>query len=118
MLEGVDARVHFIEYRPEVEGARTSGLLRPNAFARLRRIRIGEKEAVRVEDFGDSEALLKRRSYFATEARQLIKKGISPAEEGWGGWLGRYQSVLRQTYMEIHDLIVAKHRSCAADRSR
>jgi hypothetical protein len=37
MLEGTDARVHFIDYTAEVEEARSRGELRPNSFARFRR---------------------------------------------------------------------------------
>src|SRR6266852_2679920 len=50
MLEGVDARVHFIEYTTEMEEARARGELRTNAFARLRRVLINEEPVVRVED--------------------------------------------------------------------
>ena len=38
MLEGVDARVHYIGYTPEMESARVRGELRPNAFVRLRKV--------------------------------------------------------------------------------
>jgi hypothetical protein len=101
MLEGVDARVHFIEYTTEMEEARARGELRTNAFARLRRVLIDEEPAVRVEDLGDSEKLLRRRDHFESKARQMLKNGILPFEDGWGGWLGRYQSALKKVAMDL-----------------
>lgn len=118
MLEGVDARVHFIEYTNEMEEARARGELRTNAFARLRRIFIDEEPIVQVEDLGDSEALLKRTDHFASKAQQLLKNGVLPAEDGWGGWLGRYQSTLRQAAVDVqfpektHDEDRSRSRSC------
>jgi hypothetical protein len=38
MLEGTDAKVHFIEYTPEMEMLRADGGLRTNSFLRLRRL--------------------------------------------------------------------------------
>ena len=102
MLEGVDARVHFIEYTTEMEEARSRGELRTNAFARLRRILVDQEPVVQVEDLGDSEALLKRPDHFENKAQQLLKNGILPAEDGWGGWLGRYQSALKQAAVDVH----------------
>jgi hypothetical protein len=36
MLEGMDAQVHFVYYRPEIEAARSRSGLRANSFVRLR----------------------------------------------------------------------------------
>src|SRR5579875_113971 len=101
MLEGVDARVHFIEYTREMEEARARGELRPNNFVRLRRIVIHEESTLEIEDLGDSAALLKNRRYFRNQARELLKRGILPNEDGWGGWLGQYQAALKQAAMEL-----------------
>jgi type IV secretory pathway VirD2 relaxase len=101
MLEGVDARVHFIEYTTEMEEARARGELRTNAFARLRRVLIDEEPVVQVEDLGDSEALLKRPDHFENKVQQLLKNGFLPDEDGWGGWLGRYQSTLKQAAVDV-----------------
>jgi type IV secretory pathway VirD2 relaxase len=37
LLESTDARVHYVYYTPEIEEARSRGMLRTNSFARLRR---------------------------------------------------------------------------------
>ena len=112
MLEGVDARVHFIEYTPEMEEARARGELRTNAFARLHRVMAGQEPAVRVEDLGDSEALLKNRRHFEKKAQGQLRRGVVPDEDGWGGWLGRYQIALKQAATEI------EHPPQARDRTR
>jgi hypothetical protein len=49
---------------------------------------------VHVQDFGDSEKVLKNRALLGENARALLKRGLIPSEEGWGGWLGRYQAAL------------------------
>jgi hypothetical protein len=101
MLEGVDARVHYIEYTPEIEEARSRGELKRNAFARLRRIFADEETTLEVEDFGDSDSLLKKRAHFEGKAQELVRNGTLPNEQGWGGWLGRYQRALKKAAMEI-----------------
>jgi type IV secretory pathway VirD2 relaxase len=101
MLEGVDARVHYIEYTREMEEARARGDLRTNTFVRLRRILVDGESRLKVEDLGNSEALLKNRRYFRNQAQQFLKRGILPREDGWGGWLGRYQGALKQAAVGI-----------------
>lgn len=101
MLEGTDARVHFIHYTPEIETARSRGQLRTNSFVRFRRIIADEDAVVQAEDLGDSEPILDNRRFLRSKAETLLKKGILPTEDGWGGWLGRYQSALRTAATEL-----------------
>jgi type IV secretory pathway VirD2 relaxase len=101
MLEGTDARVHFIHYTPEIEAARSRGQLRTNSFVRFRRIFVDEEAIVQAEDLGDSDAILDNRRFLGTKAEISVKKGILPSDDGWGGWLGRYQSALRKAAMEV-----------------
>jgi type IV secretory pathway VirD2 relaxase len=101
MLEGVDACVHYIECTPEIEEARGRGELKRNAFVRLRRIFVDQESQLEVEDFGNSDSLLKKRAHFEAKARELVRNGILPIEQGWGGWLGQYQRALKQAAMEI-----------------
>jgi type IV secretory pathway VirD2 relaxase len=104
MLEGVDARVHYIEYTPEMEEARGRGELKRNAFVRLRKILIDEEPTLEVEDLGDSDSLLRKHSHFESKARELLRNGIRPNEQGWGGWLGQYQRALKKAGMEVEHL--------------
>ena len=101
MLEGTDACIHHISYTPEIEEARNRGQLRTNSFVRLRRYMLGGRPSIETEDMGDAESILRNRRHLGETARQLVKRGIVLGESGWGGWLGRYQAVLRQTVLEL-----------------
>jgi hypothetical protein len=102
MLEGTDAKVYLVNYTPEMEMARSRGELRTNSFVRLRK-RFAGRALIDVEDLGDAEELLSNPRHFDTAARQLLTKGIMPAEDGWAGWLGRYQAALSKAASEIEE---------------
>ena len=118
MLEGTDARVHYIQYSPEMEMARSQGGLRTNSFVRLRRIfGITGEPMVDVQEAGDSEKLLGSRSHFEAEAQKLIKRGIIPTDDGWGGWLGKYQTNLCEATSRASQMQdMARERDLKRDR--
>lgn len=95
MLEGTDARVHYHYYTPEMEAARNRGSLRTNSFIRLRKLFTEGRPALEIDDMGDSEAILSNRRHLRETAQRLIRRGILPKEDGWKGWLGRYQKAVR-----------------------
>ena len=101
MLEGTDVKVHLIHHTPEMEDARRRGGLRTNSFIRLRKLFIDGRPALEVNDLGDSESILKNRAHLEGTAQQFIKRGIIPTEDGWGGWLGRYQAALRECALRL-----------------
>jgi len=101
MLEGTDAKVHFIQYTSEMEEARSRGELRTNSFVRMRRL--SANAILEVSDLGDAEKLLKNSQCLGEAARELFKRGITPTEDGWGGWLGRYQTALREITSEMEE---------------
>ena len=105
MLEGTDAKVHYIHYTPEMEEARSRGELRTNSFVRLRKLPVDRALMLDVNDLGDAERLLNNPRHLGETARQLLKRGIMPTEDGWGGWLGRYQSALQEKAVETQDRI-------------
>jgi type IV secretory pathway VirD2 relaxase len=118
MLEGTDAKVHFIHYTPEMDDARSRGELRVNSFIHLRK----RSSAARLEvtDLGDAEKLLTDARRLSVAARDLgfdLKRGIAPTEDGWGGWLGRYQAAIRETIREIEELHAPEQKR-VRDRSR
>jgi hypothetical protein len=96
LIEGTDAKVHLVYYSPALEDARSRGQLRPNSFLRLRKQFENGRPVVDVDDLGDAEEILRNRLYLEATVRPLVKRGIIPAEDGWGGWLGRYQTALAQ----------------------
>ena len=103
MLEGTDAKVYFINYNREMEDARSRGQLRTNSFARLRMLPLDGTPTLDVADLGDAEKLLTNARHLGEKARELLKRGIMPAEAGWGGWLGKYQAALCKTAREIEE---------------
>jgi type IV secretory pathway VirD2 relaxase len=101
MLEGTDAKVHLIYYTPEMEEARSRGELRTNSFVRLCKLFVGGQPTLDIHDFGDAEQAVKNRGLLGERASALLKRGIVPTEDGWGGWLGRFQASLASTAGEI-----------------
>jgi hypothetical protein len=84
-----------------MERLRAEGGMRTNSFVRLSRVFSDGQPELDVNDLGDSENVLKNRALLAENARALLKRGVSPTEDGWGGWLGRYQSALPSAAAEI-----------------
>jgi hypothetical protein len=101
MLEGTDAKVHFIQYTSEMEEARSRGQIRTNSFLRLRKL--SAAAILDVSDLGDAEKLLKNPQHLRETAHELLRRGAIPTEDGWGGRLGRYQTALRETILEIEE---------------
>jgi hypothetical protein len=101
MLEGTDAKVHFIYYTPEMEEARSRGGLPTNSFVRLQKLPFTGRSALDIRDLGDAEKLLENRHLLRETARSLLKRGVIPTEDGWGGWLGKYQAALASAANEI-----------------
>ena len=121
MLEGTDAKVHFIYYTPEMDQARSRGGLRTNYFVRLQKLSIAGRSTLDIRDLGDAEKLLNNRHLLEENVHELVKRGAIPTEDGWGGWLGKYQAALASAANEIgrnRDLRSAPSVLRRRDRSR
>jgi hypothetical protein len=94
MLEGMDARVHYLYYTPEMEAARNHGGLQTNAFVRLRKVFSDGHPALEIDEFGDAESILRNKLHHRATAQRLIRCGITPKDDRWNGWLGRHQKAL------------------------
>lgn len=101
MLEGTDGRVHYIYYTPEMETARSQGGLRTNSFVRIRKRFAEGHPMLEIDELGDSESILRNKRYLRETAQRLIKRGIVLQEDGWNGWLGRYQNALCDAAMTL-----------------
>jgi hypothetical protein len=104
MLEGTDAKVHCIYHTPQMAEARGRGGLRANRFVRLRKLFENGRPRLEIDEIGHSEKILSNRHYQEETARRLMQSGTAPDEDGWSGWLGRYQSALRKTAIELGDV--------------
>lgn len=111
MLEGVDARIHFVPYTHELELARSCHQLRPGSFVALYKRFESGRPVVDVNDRGDAEALLNNEQYFADTAKRLLRRGVIGGES-WDGWLGRYQNALRAALQQ------RKHRDIRGEIGR
>jgi type IV secretory pathway VirD2 relaxase len=94
MLEGTDGQVYHIYRTPEMEEVRSRRGLQTNSFLRLRKFSTVRGPLVEIKDMGDSEAVLRNKAHFRETARQMMQRGVIPQDDGWNGWLGRYQKAL------------------------
>lgn len=91
MLEATTGRVFYIPYTPEMEKVRSQGGLKTNSFARLRKRFDGGLRRIEIEDYGPAEAVLQNRRLLRKKAQEVRQHGTEPSDDGWEGWLGRYQ---------------------------
>jgi len=94
MLEGTDGRVHYVYYTPDMEAARSRGGLRTNSFVRLRKLFSEGRPMLKFDELGDSESILRNQRFLKETVQRLMRRGIVPQEDGWNGWLGRYQKAV------------------------
>jgi hypothetical protein len=120
MLEGTDGRVHYIYYMPEMDAARNRGGLRTNSFIRLRKLFSEGRPRLEIEELGDSESIFRNQRYLRETALRLIRRGITPQEDGGNGWLGRYQKALAEaaTILEGQRVTKRAERDRARDHDR
>jgi hypothetical protein len=118
MLEGTDARVHYLYYTPEMDAARNRGSLRTNSFIRLRKSFTEGRQALEIDDMGDSETILRNKRHLRETAQRLVRRGILPKEDGWNGWLGRYQRALNAVAATLESQRSAKERDKKRDLGR
>ena len=118
ILEGTDARVHYVYYTPEIEAARNRGGLRTNSFVQLRKSTAESRPALEIDDMGDSEAMLRNNRKLRELGQRLIRRGIIPEDDGWSGWLGRYQKALRDAVTTLETPSVTKRPERDKNRDR
>ena len=96
LLESTAAKVYYIPYTREMEERRSLGGLSTNSFVRLRKLSGDGRLRIEIEDFGYAEAILTNRGLLREKLEVLRRQGAHPTDDGWGGWLGRYQKALCQ----------------------
>jgi hypothetical protein len=95
LIEGTDAKVHFIYHTDAIEEARGQGKLAVGNFVRIEKQFANKKPTLHLADFGNANALLQNSSYFYREAQLLSRRSIRDVQTAWGGWLGQYQTKLQ-----------------------
>lgn len=100
LLEGTDAKVHYLYHDKAIDEARRAGKMQPGSFVEIeRRFAEGEdgrkRAQIVVTDKGNAEALLTNQKHLAKEAlRGAIKQPELPKPGNFGGWLGRYHQAV------------------------
>jgi hypothetical protein len=94
LLESTAAKVYYIPFTREMEERRSLGGLSTNSFVRLRKLSGDGRLRIEIEDFGYVDAILTNRGLLREKLEALRRQGVSPTDDGWGGWLGRYQKAL------------------------
>jgi hypothetical protein len=112
LIEGTDAKVHFIYQEDGIDAARHQGLMRVNSFVRLHKSFRGGRIKLMVEDLGEAEKLLDNKPYLRSCAQRLIKRRVLVDEvRRWGGWLGRFQAALHAEIKRLDmEATTARHR--------
>jgi hypothetical protein len=101
MLESIDARVYAINHTRRMQEMRNAGGLRVNQFVRFHKVLAAGRPRIEVDELGSAESILEDRGYLRQTVQQLARKGITPVEEGWAGWLGRYQQAVVRASDEL-----------------
>ena len=109
MLEGTDGQVYYVHRTPEMEELRSRRGLQTNSFIRLRKLSTVRGPLVEIRDMGDSEAILRNKAHLRETARQMMKRGVIPQNDGWNGWLGRYQKALREAAFTLQRQQMKEH---------
>ena len=76
--------------------------------------------SLKIDELGDSESILRNTGYLREAAQRLIRRGVVLQEDGWSGWLGRYQKALGEAATTIDGERPAKEkrRDRGKDHSR
>jgi Protein of unknown function (DUF3363) len=112
MLESTDAKVYAIKHTRRMQEMRNAGRLQVNSFVRLRTVVAAGRSRVEIEELGTTESILENRGYLRETVQRLSRKGITPREDGWSGWLGRYQRALTRAAKDL----AAEERDIDVDR--
>src|SRR5437588_3392020 len=73
LIEGTDAKVHFIYHEEGIDAARHQGSMRVNSFVSLRKSLNNGVVKLMVDDLGDAEKILSDKHYMRSRAQRLIK---------------------------------------------
>jgi hypothetical protein len=98
LVEGIDAKIHFIYHTPEIDAARAAGRLKPNHFVLLQKKFVNTRPSLLIEDLGEADKILRNRFVLRLAAGRLIRDGkfADFQQTAWGGWLGKYHNEVRR----------------------
>ena len=96
ILEGTDARVHFIRHTPAMEQMRQEGGLKPNSFVSMERVGSSEADLLlKITDHGDAQAYLSSTA-MKESANRLIQQNVLSSNGNIVRWPTRTDQVKSQ----------------------
>lgn len=107
LLEGTDAKLHYLYHDDSIQRARAAGQLKTGHFVELERRFVegpdGRKRAQTiVADKGHADALLSDQKHLAQVAiRDTLRMQTLPTESNLGGWLGRYHAAVAKKASDL-----------------
>jgi len=107
LLEGTDAKVHYLYHDRAIDEARRAGKMQPGAYVEIERSYVagedGRKRAqIVVTDKGSAEALLTNQKHLSREAlRSAVRQPELPQPSNLGGWLGRYHQAVAHRAQQL-----------------
>jgi type IV secretory pathway VirD2 relaxase len=107
LLEGTDAKLHYLYHDDSIQRARAAGQLKTGHFVELERRFVegpdGRKRAQTiVADKGHADALLSDQKHLAQVAiRDTLRMQALPTESNLGGWLGRYHAAVAKKARDL-----------------
>ena len=92
--------------------------MKTNSFIRLRKLSTVRGPVLEIQDMGDAGALLRDTRHLREIGQPLIRGGLIPRDDGWDGWLGRYQRALRDavTILKTPSVTKSPERDKSGDR--
>jgi Protein of unknown function (DUF3363) len=109
LLEGTDAKIHYLPHNGSIEEARQKGELKPNSFVTLKRTMINGRVSHRLHSHESADSLLSDRTFLGSRAAQALRQAshsgtpLPDANAGpvYAGWLGKYRAALNQHIEEL-----------------
>lgn len=106
LVEGTDAKVHYLYHDESIHQARQQGQMQPGSFVELERRVVGGGASKRAQtvviDRGNADTLLANLQHFKAEAiRSSTRRPTLPEPGSLGGWLGRYRSAVAKAAADL-----------------
>jgi hypothetical protein len=100
LFEGTDAKIHLIYHDDTISDERDAGHLRPGHFVTLRKQFVDKRPQLIIEDHGDADEALTNNKLLKQTAKWRVHQGLVEEPQGWGGWLGKYSSLVHRNIQD------------------
>src|SRR5215469_13962549 len=81
--------------------AESDCLMKTNSSIRLRKLQPSRARWWTSKTWATRRRCCVTNPAFVRPRRGMMKRGVIPQDEGWNGWLGKYQKALRETALAL-----------------